>query len=53
MSYRKPEFNFERIKPHMSMDLGDRLQKGEIAFYPSMIPVEIIDFVNICNKIQS
>ncbi|MBE2225664.1 MAG: NAD(P)-binding domain-containing protein, partial [Anaerolineae bacterium] len=41
MSYRKPAFNFERIKPHMSMDLGDRLSKGEIKFFPSTVPVEI------------
>lgn len=41
MSYRKPDFNFERIKPHMSMDLGDRLRKEEIPFYPSTKPVEI------------
>jgi thioredoxin reductase (NADPH) len=41
MSYRQPKFNFERIKPHMSMDLGDRLSKGEITFYPSTVPVEI------------
>ena len=41
MSYRKADFNFERIKPHMSMDLGDRLSKGEIEFYPSTVPVEI------------
>ena len=41
ISYRKPDFNFERIKPHMSMDLGDRLKKGEITFYPSTVPVEI------------
>lgn len=41
MSYRQADFNFERIKPHMSMDLGDRLSKGEITFYPSTVPVEI------------
>jgi len=41
MSYRKADFNFERIKPHMSMDLGDRLSKGEIKFFPSTIPIEI------------
>jgi thioredoxin reductase (NADPH) len=41
MSYRKTDFNFERIKPHMSMDLGDRLSKGEISFHPATIPVEI------------
>ena len=41
MSYRRPELNFERIKPHLSVDLGDRLEKGEITFYPSTVPVEI------------
>lgn len=41
MSYRRQEFNFERIKPHLSMDLGDRLRKGEIAYYPATVPVEI------------
>lgn len=41
MSYRRPELNFERIKPHLSVDLGDRLEKGEITFYPATIPVEV------------
>lgn len=41
MSYRRPELNFERIKPHLSVDLGDRLEKGEITFYPATVPVEI------------
>ncbi len=41
LSYRRPELNYERIKPHLSVDLGDRLEKGEITFYPSTVPVEI------------
>lgn len=41
LSYRRAELNFERIKPHLSMDIGDRLAKGEIAFYPGTMPVEI------------
>lgn len=41
LSYRGPELDFERIKPHLSMDMGDRLRKGEITFFPSTIPVEI------------
>lgn len=41
LSYRRPELNFERIKPHLSLDIGDRLRKGEIEFIPSTIPVEI------------
>lgn len=41
LSYRRPEFDFERIKPHLAMDLGDRLKKGEMTFYPATLPVEI------------
>jgi thioredoxin reductase (NADPH) len=41
LSYRRPELNFERIKPHLAMDLRDRLQKDEITFYPGTVPVEI------------
>ncbi len=41
MSYRRSEFMMERIKPHLSVDLGDRLEKGEISFYPATVPVEI------------
>ncbi len=41
LSYRRPELNFERIKPHLAMDIGDRLAKGEITFYPATAPVEI------------
>jgi thioredoxin reductase (NADPH) len=52
MSYRKPEFNFERIKPHMSMDLGDRLSKGEITFYPSTVPVEITPTCVVLEEVE-
>lgn len=41
LSYRKPDFKFERMKPHLSMDLGDRIEKEEIIFYPGTVPVEI------------
>ncbi len=41
LSYRRPEPNFERIKPHLAGDLQDRFEKGEIIFYPATIPVEI------------
>lgn len=41
LSYRRAELNFERIKPHLAMDIGDRLAKEEITFYPATVPVEI------------
>lgn len=41
VSYRRPEPNWERIKPHLAGDLKDRLDKGEITFYPATVPVEI------------
>lgn len=41
LSYRRPGFEFERVKPHLSMDLLDRIKKGEIKFYPGTIPIEI------------
>ncbi len=41
LSYRREELNHDRIKPHLSMDIKDRLQKGEITFYPATIPLEI------------
>ncbi len=41
LSYRRPAFDFERIKPHLGMDLRDRLEKGEMRFYPATLPVEI------------
>jgi len=41
LSYRRPDFDFDHIKPHLAMDLQDRLRKGEITFLPSTIPVAI------------
>ena len=41
ISYRRPEPNWDRIKPHLAVDLKDRLEKGEITFYPATVPVEI------------
>lgn len=41
LSYRRDGFEFERMKPHLSMDLLDRIEKDEIVFYPGTIPVEI------------
>jgi thioredoxin reductase (NADPH) len=41
LSYRGAELNFERIKPHLAVDLGDRLGKGEITFFPATVPLEI------------
>ncbi|MFN2161183.1 MAG: NAD(P)-binding domain-containing protein [Candidatus Promineifilaceae bacterium] len=41
LSYRREELDHDRIKPHLSMDIQDRLQKGEVTFYPATIPLEI------------
>jgi thioredoxin reductase (NADPH) len=41
LSYRGAELNEERIKPHLWIDMNDRLKKDEIRFFPSTIPVDI------------
>jgi thioredoxin reductase (NADPH) len=41
ISYRGDKLNQELIKPHLWIDIQDRLRKGEIPFYSSTIPVEI------------
>lgn len=41
LSYRRRDFEWDRIKPHLSGDLRDRIQKGEIRFHPATVPVEI------------
>ncbi len=41
ISYRRPDFDYERVKPHLAMDISNRLEKGEIAFLPATVPVEI------------
>ncbi len=41
ISYRNPEFEWISIKPHLGMDMNDRIRKGEITVLPSTLPVEI------------
>ncbi len=41
LSYRRSDFQWDVVKPHLSGDLKTRLEKDEIRFYPSTIPVEI------------
>lgn len=41
LSYRRNEFQWDIVKPHLSGDLKARLEKNEIQFYPSTVPVEI------------
>ncbi len=41
ISYRNAEFEWDRIKPHLGMDMGDRIRKGEITVLPSTLPVKI------------
>lgn len=41
ISYRKSTFDVDVIKPHLAMDIGDRLRKKEIRFFPSTTLVEI------------
>ncbi len=41
ISYRRPEFDFEVVKPHLAMDIRDRLAKGEVTFLPATLPVAI------------
>jgi thioredoxin reductase (NADPH) len=41
ISYRRPELNYERIKPHLAVDMQDRLRKGEIDFFGGTLPVKI------------
>lgn len=41
LSHRSAELNHDRIKPHLSIDIKDRLRKGEITFFPSTNLLEI------------
>ncbi|MBI1297155.1 SidA/IucD/PvdA family monooxygenase [bacterium] len=41
LSYRHSDFQWDVVKPHLAGDLKTRLEKDEIHFYPSTIPVEI------------
>lgn len=41
ISYRRPDFDFDVVKPHLADDISTRIEKGEIAFLPSTAPVAI------------
>lgn len=41
LSYRRPEFDFEVVKPHLAADISTRLDKGEVDFLPATLPLEI------------
>ncbi len=41
ISYRRADFPWDIVKPHLADDIRTRLQKGEIGFYPATLPVEI------------
>lgn len=41
ISYRRPEFEFDVVKPHLADDISTRIEKGEIEFLPCTVPVEI------------
>lgn len=41
LSYRRPDIEWDRVKPHLSSDVQARLDKEEIQYYPATIPVEI------------
>lgn len=41
ISYRRSDFDFEVVKPHLADDISTRLEKGEIDFLPGTVPIEI------------
>lgn len=41
ISYRRPDFDYDVVKPHLADDISTRLEKGEIAFLPATVPVAI------------
>ena len=41
ISYRRPQFDFDVVKPHLGDDVATRIEKGEIHFLPSTVVVEI------------
>lgn len=41
ISYRRPQFDYDVVKPHLADDISTRLEKGEIDFLPCTLPVEI------------
>lgn len=48
ISYRRPAFDYDRVKPHLAQDMQTRLENGEIQFLPGTIPVRITpDYVEL------
>jgi thioredoxin reductase (NADPH) len=48
ISYRRADFDWEIIKPHLAQDIKSRIRKGEIDFLASTIPDRITpEFVSI------
>lgn len=41
ISYRRPDFDYDVVKPHLADDISTRIEKGEIRFLPSTVPVAI------------
>ena len=41
ISYRRPDFDYDVVKPHLADDISTRIEKGEIRFLPSTAPVAI------------
>jgi thioredoxin reductase (NADPH) len=53
LCYRGADLNQDRIKPHLWIDIQDRLRKGEITFYPSTIPTEITpSYINLTSTLD-
>jgi len=41
ISYRRPQFDFDVVKPHLADDISTRIEKGEIDYLPATVPLEI------------
>ena len=41
LSYRRADFDWSRIKPHLAGDLQDRITKGDIQVYLETMPIRI------------
>jgi thioredoxin reductase (NADPH) len=41
LSYWRPDFDYNVVKPHLAADIKTRLENGEITFLPATVPVEI------------
>jgi thioredoxin reductase (NADPH) len=41
LSYRRPQLDYEVVKPHLADDISTRLEKKEIQFLPNTVPVAI------------